>query len=80
MIDVSNLPELIGILIMGLQLLLIMVTSIKIYQIIRKRNELKKNNEGLSGMYSFFVWFICFFYNSGIISTILFIDVFIFLL
>lgn len=61
MIDVSNLPELIGILIMGLQLLLIMVTSIKIYQIIRKRNELKKITKVfqecilfLYGLYAFF--------------------------
>lgn len=75
MIDVSNLPKLIEILIMGLQSLMLIVTSIKIYKIIRRRNELEKNNEGLLGMYSFFVWFIAFFYNSGVISTVLFIDI-----
>jgi hypothetical protein len=75
MVDVSNLPKLIEILIMGLQSLMLIVTSIKIYKIIRRRNELEKNNEGLSGMYSFLVWFIAFFYNSGVISTVLFIDI-----
>lgn len=75
MIDVSNLSKLIEILIMGLQSLMLIVTSIKIYKIIRRRKELEKNNEGLSGMYSFFVWFIAFFYNSGVISTVLFIDI-----
>lgn len=69
------MPVLIGILITVVQLLLIVVTSIKIYKIIKRRNELEKNNEGLPGMYTFSVWFISFFYNSGIVSAILLIDI-----
>lgn len=42
MIDVNDVPVFIGILITVIQLLLIVVTSVKIYKIIKRRNGLKK--------------------------------------
>lgn len=78
MIDVNDVPVFIGILITVIQLLLIVVTSVKIYKIIKRRNGLKKNNEGLPGMYTFSVWFVSFFYYSGVVSIILLIDIVVF--
>lgn len=75
MIDVNDVPVFIGILITVIQLLLIVITFVKIYKIIKKRNKLEKNNEKLPGMYTFSVWFVSFFYYSGVVSIILLIDI-----
>lgn len=71
MIDINDVPVLIGILITVVQLLLIVTTSIKIRGMIKNISYIKKYNKELPGMYTFWVLIIGCFLNSGIISLIL---------